>query len=89
VREYLKRGVIQNAVNMPSLDYQQYTLMRPILPWRKNWERFWPMSFPPPVPYKRFRCVTAGGIAEWNTELIRNAAIQGVLNQSIAEKANV
>src|SRR5882724_6808366 len=31
VREYLKRGVIQNAVNMPSLDYQQYTLMRPYI----------------------------------------------------------
>src|SRR5262249_14824867 len=31
VREYLKRGVIQNAVNMPSLDDQQYAQMRPYL----------------------------------------------------------
>src|SRR5229473_335076 len=31
VREYLKRGVIQNAVNMPSLDHAQYTLMQPYI----------------------------------------------------------
>src|SRR5215472_3919100 len=31
VREYLKRGVIQNAVNMPSLDDQQYAQMRPYM----------------------------------------------------------
>ena len=31
VREYLKRGVIQNAVNMPSIDHQQYTLMQPYI----------------------------------------------------------
>src|SRR5207237_2427361 len=31
VREYLKLGVIQNAVNMPSLDDQQYAQMRPYL----------------------------------------------------------
>src|SRR5215472_6502648 len=31
VKEYLKRGVIQNAVNMPSLDDQQYAQMRPYM----------------------------------------------------------
>src|SRR5450432_3811309 len=31
VREYLKRGVIQNAVNMPSIDHAQYTLMHPYI----------------------------------------------------------
>ena len=31
VREYLKRGVIQNAVNMPSIDHQQYTQMQPYI----------------------------------------------------------
>src|SRR6185437_4801459 len=31
VREYLKRGVIQNAVNMPSIDDQTYTQMRPFI----------------------------------------------------------
>src|SRR5260221_4031559 len=30
-----------------------------------------------------------GRIADWNTELLRNAAIQGVLNQRVAERANV
>ncbi|HJX82902.1 MAG TPA: ACT domain-containing protein, partial [Candidatus Angelobacter sp.] len=31
----------------------------------------------------------SGRINEWKTELVRNAAIQGVLNESIAEQTNV
>src|SRR5579864_2651374 len=31
IREYLKRGVIQNAVNMPSIDDQQYAQMQPYI----------------------------------------------------------
>ena len=31
----------------------------------------------------------SGHIADWKTELIRNAAIQGILNQALEEKANL
>src|SRR5439155_17619256 len=31
----------------------------------------------------------SGHIAEWKTELVRNAAIKGVLNQALEEKANL
>jgi D-3-phosphoglycerate dehydrogenase len=31
----------------------------------------------------------SGHIAEWKTELIRNAAIKGILNQTLDEKANL
>jgi D-3-phosphoglycerate dehydrogenase len=31
----------------------------------------------------------SGHIAEWKTELIRNAAIKGILNQALEEKANL
>jgi D-3-phosphoglycerate dehydrogenase len=31
----------------------------------------------------------SGRLSGWNTELIRNAAIQGILNQRMAERANV
>jgi len=31
----------------------------------------------------------SGHIAEWKTELVRNAAIQGILNQMLDEKANL
>jgi len=86
VREYLKRGVIQNAVNMPSIDHQQYTQMQPyIMLAEKCWARFLPTSYRRPDRYRRFQSLTPGRIAEWNTELIRNAAIQGVLNQRIAD----
>jgi D-3-phosphoglycerate dehydrogenase len=31
----------------------------------------------------------SGHIAEWKTELIRNAAVKGILNQALEEKANL
>src|SRR5207237_4843778 len=31
----------------------------------------------------------SGHIAEWKTELVRNAAIKGILNQALEEKANL
>ena len=31
----------------------------------------------------------SGHIAEWKTELIRNAAVKGILNQMLDEKANL
>jgi hypothetical protein len=31
VREYLKRGVIQNAVNVPSLSHEEYVTLKPYI----------------------------------------------------------
>jgi D-3-phosphoglycerate dehydrogenase len=89
VREYLKRGVIQNAVNMPSIDYQQYTQMRPYIALAEKLGAFLANIVPTSGSIQEISIRYTGRIAEWNTELIRNAAIQGVLNQRIAEHANV
>ncbi|HSK45838.1 MAG TPA: phosphoglycerate dehydrogenase [Candidatus Binatia bacterium] len=89
VREYLKRGVIQNAVNMPSIDHQQYTLMQPYIALAEKLGAFLAHIVPPAGSIQEISIRYTGRIAEWNTELIRNAAIQGVLNQRIAERANV
>lgn len=87
VREYLKRGVIQNAVNMPSIDDQQYQQMRPYIALAEKLGIF--LACIAEGPVREISIHYGGRIAEWKTELIRNAAIQGVLNQQIEERANV
>lgn len=87
VREYLKRGVIQNAVNMPSIDDQQYAQMQPYIALAEKLGAFLANLASGSVQEISIRYT--GRICEWKTELIRNAAIQGVLNQRIAERANV
>ena len=87
VREYLKRGVIQNAVNVPSIDYEQYALMQPYIALAGKLGAFLADIASGSVQEISIRYT--GRICEWKTELIRNAAIQGVLNQRIAERANI
>jgi D-3-phosphoglycerate dehydrogenase len=89
VREYLKQGVIQNAVNMPSIDHQQYTQMQPYIALAEKLGAFLANIVPMSGSIQEISIRYSGRIAGWNTELIRNAAIQGVLNQRIAERANV
>jgi D-3-phosphoglycerate dehydrogenase len=89
VREYLKRGVIQNAVNMPSIDHQQYTQMQPYIALAEKLGAFLANVVPGSGSIQEISIRYGGRIAQWKTELIRNAAIQGILNQRIAEHANV
>ena len=87
VREYLKHGVIQNAVNMPSIDDEQYAQMRPYIALAEKLGAF--LAHVVLGSLQEIAITYAGRICEWKTELIRNAAIQGVLNRRIAERANI
>jgi D-3-phosphoglycerate dehydrogenase len=87
IREYLKRGVIQNAVNMPSIEHEQYVQMRPYIALAEKLGAFLAHVISGSVQEISIRY--SGRIAEWKTDLIRNAAVQGVLNQLVAERANV
>jgi D-3-phosphoglycerate dehydrogenase len=89
IREYLKRGVIQNAVNMPSIDYQQYAQMRPYIALAEKLGALLARVITGSGSVQELSLRYGGRIGEWKTELIRNAAIQGVLNQLISERANV
>ncbi|HKF21124.1 MAG TPA: phosphoglycerate dehydrogenase [Candidatus Angelobacter sp.] len=89
VREYLRRGVIQNAVNMPSLDDEQYAQMRPYLALAEKLGAFLANVVSSSGSVQQIALRYSGRLAEWNTELIRNSALQGVLNQRMAEHANV
>src|SRR5205823_5548381 len=79
VREYLKSGLILNAVNMPSIDFEQYEEMQPYIALARNLGVFLARTSCGHV--EEISIHYGGRIADWKTEMIRNAAIQGILNQ--------
>lgn len=87
VKEYLKHGVIQNAVNVPSVSAEEYAAMQPYIVLAEHLGSFLAQVSEGTVEQISLRYT--GHIAEWKTELIRNAAIAGVLNQGLEEKANL
>src|SRR6204780_1323895 len=87
VREYLKHGVIQNAVNVPSVSAEEYAEMQPYIVLAERMGAFLAQISAGSIEEISLRY--SGHIAEWKTELIRNAAIKGILNQALEEKANL
>ena len=87
VREYLKNGVIQNAVNVPSVSAEEYAEMQPYIVLAERMGAFLAQISGGSIEEISLRY--SGHIAEWKTELIRNAAIKGILNQTLEEKANL
>jgi D-3-phosphoglycerate dehydrogenase len=87
VREYLKHGVIQNAVNVPSVSAEEYAEMQPYIVLAERMGAFLAQISTGSMEEISLRY--SGHIAEWKTELIRNAAIKGILNQALEEKANL
>jgi D-3-phosphoglycerate dehydrogenase len=87
VREYLKHGVIQNAVNVPSVSAEEYAEMQPYIGLAERMGAFLAQISEGSIQEISLRY--SGHIAEWKTDLIRNAAIKGILNQTLEEKANL
>jgi D-3-phosphoglycerate dehydrogenase len=87
VKEYLKHGVIQNAVNVPSVSAEEYAAMQPYIVLAERLGSFLAQVSEGSIEEISIRY--SGHIAEWKTELIRNAAIKGILNQALEEKANL
>ncbi|HEY0758285.1 MAG TPA: phosphoglycerate dehydrogenase [Acidisarcina sp.] len=80
VREYLKLGVVQNAVNLTSLTHEEYVEVAPYIRMAQRLGEF--LSGTPEGNLESIHLSYSGRIAEGKTELIRNAAIQGVLGHS-------
>ena len=87
VREYLKHSVMQNAVNVPSVSAEEYAEMQPYIVLAERMGAFLAQISEGSIEEISLRY--SGHIAEWKTELIRNAAIKGILNQALEEKANL
>src|SRR5579862_8596923 len=87
VKEYLKHGVIQNAVNVPSVSAEEYATMQPYIVLAERMGAFLAQVSEGSIEEISIRY--GGHIAEQKTELIRNGAIKGILNQALEEKANL
>jgi D-3-phosphoglycerate dehydrogenase len=87
VKEYLKHGVIQNAVNVPSVTHEEYLEMQPYTILAERLGGF--LAQTSEGTFEELSIRFTGHIAEGKTELIRNAAIKGILNQVLEEKANL
>jgi D-3-phosphoglycerate dehydrogenase len=84
--EYLKNGVAINAVNMPALSPEQYRIISPYLTLAERLGNF-AANIASGNP-KTVRIAYYGRIGEGNTNLLRNAALAGVLRRS-AKRANL
>jgi D-3-phosphoglycerate dehydrogenase len=87
VKEYLKHGVIQNAVNVPSVSHHEYLELQPYIVLAERLGSFLAQASEGTLEEISLRY--SGHIAEWKTDLIRNAAIKGILNEALEEKANL
>ncbi|HEY4052489.1 MAG TPA: phosphoglycerate dehydrogenase [Terriglobales bacterium] len=87
VKEYLKHGVIQNAVNVPSVSHEEYLTIKPYIVLAERLG-----SFLAQISGSSLEGITlgyTGHITESKTELIRNAAIKGILNVAVQDQANL
>jgi D-3-phosphoglycerate dehydrogenase len=83
VKEYLKHGVIQNAVNVPSVSYDEYVEMKPYIVLAERLGSFLAQIG---GGIEEISIGYTGHIAEWRTDLIRNAAIKGILNAAVSDE---
>ena len=80
VREYLKLGVVQNAINLPSLTHEEYVQLAPYIEMASRLGAFLGQAGVRGI--EAIDLVYGGALAEAKTELVRNSAIAGLLQGS-------
>jgi D-3-phosphoglycerate dehydrogenase len=80
VREYLKLGVVQNAVNLPSLSHEEYLQLAPYIDLAGRLGAFLAQAGKGGI--ESISLVYGGTLADVKAELLRNAAIAGLLQGS-------
>jgi D-3-phosphoglycerate dehydrogenase / 2-oxoglutarate reductase len=80
VREYLKLGVVQNAVNLPSLSHEEYLRLAPYIDLAGRLGSF--LAHAGKGSIESIHLIYGGALAEAKVDLIRNAAIEGLLRSS-------
>ena len=80
VREYLKLGVVQNAVNLPSLSHEEYVQLAPYIDLAGRLGSF--LSQTGKGGIEAIQLTYAGALVDAKTDLVRNAAIEGLLQGS-------
>lgn len=80
VSAYLKLGVVQNAVNVPSLSREEYVEVAPFVDLAERLGTF--LAHATPGNLENMAIAYSGRLATGKTELIRNAVLAGVLKDS-------
>ena len=80
VRDYLKLGVVQNAVNVPSLTREEYVEVAPYVDMAERLGTF--LAHATPGNLENIAISYSGRLAHGKTDLIRNAILAGVLSDS-------
>ncbi len=87
VKEYLKHGVIQNAVNVPSVSYEEYVDMQPFMVLAERMGRLLAQLSDGRPEEVNLRY--SGRLTEWKTDLMRNAVLKGLLDGTLTDPVNV
>ncbi|MBI3666530.1 MAG: ACT domain-containing protein, partial [Acidobacteria bacterium] len=87
VHEYLKNAVVINGVNVPALSAEEYRHLRPYVQLATRLGAF--VAQVSTGTPQGVRLVYSGKLAEANTNLIRNAALAGMLNRFLSQRANL
>ena len=82
VRDYLKLGVVQHAVNMPSLSHEEYLELSPFLEMAESLGTFLASISTGTGSVESVSLSYNGKLAAAKTDLIKNAALKGVLGHS-------
>ena len=80
VREYLKLGVVQNAVNLPSLSHEEYVQLAPYIDLAGRVGAFLAQAGKSGI--EGINITYGGSLVDAKTDLVRNAAIEGLLQGS-------
>jgi D-3-phosphoglycerate dehydrogenase len=80
VRDYLKLGVVQNAVNLPSLSHEEYVVLAPYIDLAGRLGSFLAQTGNGGI--EAIDLVYGGLLADAKIDLVRNAAIAGLLEGS-------
>lgn len=87
VKTYLKTGVAQNAVNLPSISEVEYQQISPYLDLAERTAIL--LAFLLDGNLEEIHVTFNGQIAQWKTSLVRFAAIKGVLQDAAVETVNL
>jgi D-3-phosphoglycerate dehydrogenase len=87
IREFLKSGVVIHAVNMPAISAEEFRRLRPYVHLAERLGAF--VAQIAAGKPKAVRLTYSGKLAEGNTGVIRNAALAGMLNRFLSQRANL
>jgi D-3-phosphoglycerate dehydrogenase len=84
VRDYLREGVVRNAVNLPPVSAEEYRRLRPYLELGERLGTFLVQISGGPL--EELRISYDGGLANLNTHLVKSAVLTGVLRRTLSEE---